>query len=241
MAKAKLQENGQLPIQIVGVDMELGKLAASLKAEHNLPYADCFAAALAQDRKATLVTTGKHFECVGTPVNILWVWCYRVPIRLVRLPIDFASMTDLENPHIACRIVDSVKNPIIAHANPPAWFQFPPQHLDPSWPGSSDKATIAPSILSAADFESFSSCLAARASMRTLYFTICRPASAVGARLHTEPASWKFFRRDREPARPRDPQASAAYGGTGSYPARPLLSGHSFRLQTLEQFPSVKS
>ena len=44
-------------------------------------------------------------------------------------------MTDLENPHIARRIVNSVKNSIIAHANPPAWFQFPPQHLDPSWPG----------------------------------------------------------------------------------------------------------
>jgi predicted nucleic acid-binding protein len=37
--------------------MELTRLAASLKAGHNLPYADCFAAALAQDRKATLVTS----------------------------------------------------------------------------------------------------------------------------------------------------------------------------------------
>ncbi len=80
-----------------------------------------------------------------------------------------------------------------------------------------------------------------RASMRTLYFTICRPASAVCAPLRTEPASWNFFRRDREPARPRDPRSSAAYGGTGSYPARPILSGHSFRLQTLEHFPYLKS
>ncbi len=30
------------------VDMELAKLAASLKAQYHLPYADCFPAALAQ-------------------------------------------------------------------------------------------------------------------------------------------------------------------------------------------------
>jgi predicted nucleic acid-binding protein len=53
--------------------MELAKLAASLKAEHNLPYADCFAAALAQARKATLVTSDKDFECVGSVVKTIWV------------------------------------------------------------------------------------------------------------------------------------------------------------------------
>jgi len=72
-AAAKLQEIAQLPIEIVGVDMELGKLAASLKAEHNLPYSDCFAAALAQSRKATLVTSDKDFERVGTALKILWL------------------------------------------------------------------------------------------------------------------------------------------------------------------------
>ncbi len=56
--------------------MELGIPArrdARLKAEHNLPYADSFAAALAQARKAVLVTSDKDFKCVGTAVNILWV------------------------------------------------------------------------------------------------------------------------------------------------------------------------
>ena len=72
-AAAKLREIAQLPIEIVGVDMELAKLAASLKAEHNLPYADCFAAALAQARKATLVTSDKDFECVGSVVKTIWV------------------------------------------------------------------------------------------------------------------------------------------------------------------------
>ena len=72
-AKAKLQEIAQLPIEIVGVDMELGKLAASLKAERNLRNADCLTAALAQARKATLVTSDKDFERVGTALKILWV------------------------------------------------------------------------------------------------------------------------------------------------------------------------
>jgi len=72
-AEAKLHEIAQLPIEIVGVDIELGKLAASLKAEHNLPYADCYAAALAQSRKATLVTSDKDFACVSTALKILWV------------------------------------------------------------------------------------------------------------------------------------------------------------------------
>jgi ribonuclease VapC len=72
-AALKLQEITQLPIEIVGVDMELGKLAASLKAEHSLPYADCFAAALAQARKATLVTSDKDFERVRTVQKTIWL------------------------------------------------------------------------------------------------------------------------------------------------------------------------
>ncbi|MGA2607816.1 MAG: type II toxin-antitoxin system VapC family toxin [Terriglobia bacterium] len=72
-ASAKLQEIAQLPVQVFDVDMELAKLAASLKAQYNLPYADCFAAALAQTRKATLVTRDKDFERVGTALKILWV------------------------------------------------------------------------------------------------------------------------------------------------------------------------
>jgi predicted nucleic acid-binding protein len=52
--------------------MELAELAASLKAEHNLPYADCFAAALAHSRRAALVTGDKDFACVGDALKILW-------------------------------------------------------------------------------------------------------------------------------------------------------------------------
>ncbi len=72
-ATAKLNEIAQLPIEIVGVDTELAKLAASLKAKHNLPYADCFAAALAQARKVSLVTSDKDFKCAGDAVKIVWI------------------------------------------------------------------------------------------------------------------------------------------------------------------------
>ncbi len=72
-ATTKLQEIAQLPIQVVDVDIELTKLAAGLKAQHNLPYADCFAAALAVGRKAALVTSDKDFERVGSAVKPIWV------------------------------------------------------------------------------------------------------------------------------------------------------------------------
>jgi len=46
--------------------MELAKLAANLQAQYHLPFTDCFAAALAQARKATLVTSDKDLQRVGT-------------------------------------------------------------------------------------------------------------------------------------------------------------------------------
>ncbi len=71
-ATAKLQEIAQLPIQVLDVDMKLANLAASLKAEHNLPYADCFAAAVAQFKKASLVTADRDFSSVESILKIVW-------------------------------------------------------------------------------------------------------------------------------------------------------------------------
>jgi predicted nucleic acid-binding protein len=72
-AKEKLQQIAQLPIRIVDADAALAKLAARMKAQRDLPYADCFAAALAQASRATLVTGDKDFESAETAVKILWV------------------------------------------------------------------------------------------------------------------------------------------------------------------------
>ena len=72
-ANEKLREIAQLPIEIVDADSGLTCVAASLKAEHNLPYADCFAAALAQSRKAPLVTGDKDFSRVESVLKIVWL------------------------------------------------------------------------------------------------------------------------------------------------------------------------
>jgi predicted nucleic acid-binding protein len=72
-ANQKLREIAQLPIEIVDADSGLTRVAASLKAEHNLPYADCFAAALAQSRKAPLVTSDKDFGRVEPLLKIVWL------------------------------------------------------------------------------------------------------------------------------------------------------------------------
>jgi ribonuclease VapC len=72
-ADGKLHEIAQLPIRIVDADVDLTKLAASLKAQHNLPYANCFAAALARSRKAALVTSDRDFERVGSLIKAFWI------------------------------------------------------------------------------------------------------------------------------------------------------------------------
>jgi predicted nucleic acid-binding protein len=72
-ANEKLQQIAQLPIEIVGVDMTLARAAARIKAENNLPYAGCFAAALAQMRKAILATSDRDFERVEKLIQILWI------------------------------------------------------------------------------------------------------------------------------------------------------------------------
>jgi len=71
-ARKVLAEIAQLPIELVAADFELTKLAAELHAEHKLPYADCFAAALAVERKASLATSDKDFAHVEKRVPILW-------------------------------------------------------------------------------------------------------------------------------------------------------------------------
>ena len=72
-ALAKRQRIAQLPIEVSHVDMELTRLAASLKAQHILPHAHGFAAALAPTTKATLVTNDMDFQRADVSLKILWV------------------------------------------------------------------------------------------------------------------------------------------------------------------------
>jgi len=72
MARKVVAEIAQLPIDLVDASYELTKIAAELRAEHKLPYADCFAASLAADRKAALATSDKDFTQIENRIRILW-------------------------------------------------------------------------------------------------------------------------------------------------------------------------
>ncbi len=73
IAEETLGRVERLRVKVVDVDKPTAKLAGRLKAEHKLPYADSFAAALAQRGGATLVTGDQDFVRVAKWVNILWV------------------------------------------------------------------------------------------------------------------------------------------------------------------------
>jgi predicted nucleic acid-binding protein len=66
-AEAKLQE---MPIAVIGVDRERASRAGALKQKHSLGYADAFAAELAIERGAWLVTADPEFSKVGKALSI---------------------------------------------------------------------------------------------------------------------------------------------------------------------------
>ena len=65
--EAKLQE---LPIAVIPVDRERASLAGSLKEKHRLGYADAFAAELAIEQGAWLVTADPEFSKVGKGLSV---------------------------------------------------------------------------------------------------------------------------------------------------------------------------
>ena len=71
-ARNVLAEIAQLPIELLAADFELTKLAAELHAQHKLPYADCFAAALAVTHKASVATSDKDFAHIEKHLSIHW-------------------------------------------------------------------------------------------------------------------------------------------------------------------------
>jgi predicted nucleic acid-binding protein len=71
VARKIVEDIAQLPLDIVGADLDLtGR--AEFRAEHKLPYTDCFAAALAADRQAFLATSDKDFAQIEKKLDILW-------------------------------------------------------------------------------------------------------------------------------------------------------------------------
>ncbi len=72
VARKIIEDIAQLPIEIVDATLDLTHAAAELRAKHKLPYVDCFAAALAAQRKASLATSDKDFAIVENKIDILW-------------------------------------------------------------------------------------------------------------------------------------------------------------------------
>lgn len=72
-AQKVLAEIAQLPIEIVDADVGLTRIAAEFRAQHKLPYADCFAAALGKFRKGIVLTANADFGVVKGDISIVFL------------------------------------------------------------------------------------------------------------------------------------------------------------------------
>ncbi len=62
-----------LPLDVVPADRDLAELAGELKAVKRMSLADCFAAALARQRRADLYTGDPEFRAVEKDVKLVWL------------------------------------------------------------------------------------------------------------------------------------------------------------------------
>jgi len=72
-ADRTIMELAQLGIQFFDADWELAHEAARFKSKGKMSFADCFAAALAKENKADLVTGDPEFKQVEGEVKIHWL------------------------------------------------------------------------------------------------------------------------------------------------------------------------
>src|SRR6266545_2330373 len=73
-AEARIKEIASLPIEIVGIgdDLKMTRQAAIYKATYRVAYADAFAAALAKERRAELVTGDPEFKTLEKEIKVNW-------------------------------------------------------------------------------------------------------------------------------------------------------------------------
>lgn len=72
-ADACLDQLRQLGILFVDIEWKLARQAALFKSKYPMSFADCFAAALAKEHNAELLTGDKEFHCVDKEVKIHWL------------------------------------------------------------------------------------------------------------------------------------------------------------------------
>ena len=69
-AERSIQELRQLGIGFIEADWKLAREAAAFKAKYRMSFADCFAAALAKERKANLVTGDPEFKQLQDNIQV---------------------------------------------------------------------------------------------------------------------------------------------------------------------------
>ena len=72
-ADQTVSEIEQLGVDFVDADWNLTREASRIKSCYPMSFADCFAAALAKDRGAYLLTGDPEFKQVETELKILWL------------------------------------------------------------------------------------------------------------------------------------------------------------------------
>jgi predicted nucleic acid-binding protein len=73
LALTAVQAVSPLPIEMMDATPQRAFKAADIKARHKLYYADSFAAALAIEHKATLVTSDSDFRKLGRGFPVVWL------------------------------------------------------------------------------------------------------------------------------------------------------------------------
>ena len=68
-----IEDLRSLGIQLDNAEWKLSRHAAVFKSKHKMSYADAFAAALAVQKNAHLVTGNKEFKQVESDVKIVWL------------------------------------------------------------------------------------------------------------------------------------------------------------------------
>ena len=72
VARKIIEDIRQFPIELVAADLALTQIAAEFRASYKLHYTDCFTAALASQRKASLLTSDSDFAHVEKLMQIVW-------------------------------------------------------------------------------------------------------------------------------------------------------------------------
>ncbi|MDE2060740.1 MAG: type II toxin-antitoxin system VapC family toxin [candidate division NC10 bacterium] len=62
-----------LPLEVVPADQTLAEIAGEIKASRKMSLADCFAAALAKQKKADVYIGDPEFKSVEKDIRVLWL------------------------------------------------------------------------------------------------------------------------------------------------------------------------